>query len=79
MVYTRDSNVQGNRILNAMSNADLTLLQPHLEKCRSSSGNARNLRADPSQTCISPTAGLPPLWRWGDAVRSRLPLLVVKG
>jgi len=32
MVYRRDSNVPGNRILNAMSNADLALLQPHLEK-----------------------------------------------
>jgi len=32
MVYPRDHNVQGNRILNAISNADLALLQPHLEK-----------------------------------------------
>src|SRR5262249_44055937 len=32
MVYPRDHNVQRNRILNAMSNADLALLQPHLEK-----------------------------------------------
>ena len=28
----RDHNVQGNRILNAISNVDLALLQPHLEK-----------------------------------------------
>ena len=32
MVYPRDSNMKGNRILNAMSNVDLALLQPHLEK-----------------------------------------------
>ena len=32
MVYPRDHNVQGNRILNAISNADMALLQPHLEK-----------------------------------------------
>ena len=32
MVYPGDGNVQGNRILNAMSNADFALLQPHLEK-----------------------------------------------
>src|SRR5262249_60143154 len=32
MVYPRDHNVQGNRILNAISNADLALLRLHLEK-----------------------------------------------
>src|SRR5215468_11572139 len=32
MVRTRDRNAPRNRILNAMSNADLALLQPHLEK-----------------------------------------------
>jgi len=32
MVYPRDHNVQGNGILNAISNADLALLQPSLEK-----------------------------------------------
>src|SRR5215468_8663374 len=31
MVRTRDRNAPRNRILNAMSNADLALLQPHLE------------------------------------------------
>ena len=30
MVYSGESNLQRNRILNAMSNADLALLQPHL-------------------------------------------------
>jgi hypothetical protein len=32
VLYAGQSNVQRNRILNAMSNADLALLQPHLEK-----------------------------------------------
>jgi CRP-like cAMP-binding protein len=32
MLYLGQSNVQRNRILSAMSNADLALLQPHLEK-----------------------------------------------
>ena len=32
MLYPGQNNVRGNRILNAMSNADLALLQPHLEK-----------------------------------------------
>jgi hypothetical protein len=32
MLYSGEGNVQANRILNAMSNADLALLQPHLEK-----------------------------------------------
>src|SRR5262245_34724366 len=31
MVYSGESNVRRNRILDAMSNADLALLQPHLE------------------------------------------------
>jgi hypothetical protein len=31
MACTRDRNAPRNRILNAMSNADLALLQPHLE------------------------------------------------
>ena len=52
------SNFRKNQLLAALSNADLALLQPHLESVELEVRKVLNLRTSPSSTAISLSGGL---------------------